>query len=601
MGQRTFLGQVKLVFAAAAPPRFAGLAIVVLGLASALLEGFGLLLFIPLLQSLGAAPASAGGPAWREMERLLTIPGLSVTAGLVALLCASIILKNGVNLLNGYITRYMDGTVAHRLRVKIFAQTLASSVDHQLSRRRSDIANTLSVNSWQVGAALRLIFRMIVALVTLIVFVALMVRISLPLTLVAMGSLALASIVIRLSTRRADAVGQAVVWENKQFGQRSWESIESLQLIRAFGREDYERRRFEANSENVRRRHIAMEMLWALPGPISEVAITLVIGGLVLAAGQVGVGIPELAAFLTLLYRIQGPTRDIAQSRVALEGMIPAICDVVELDEATATPLIPDGTRDVPPVSHAIAFQNVWYRYGPDEAWALRDVTFTIPAGKTTAIVGQSGAGKSTLLSLLFRFVDPVRGQIACDETPLAQMRLDQWRARLALMPQDVQLFHDTVHQNIGYGREGATFEEIKAAAEVARAHDFILNLPEGYHTMIGDQGVRLSGGQRQRLALARTVLRNPDVLILDEATNSLDVESEQAFQSALDRYARGRTVVVVAHRLSTGRRADHIIVLGEGRILEAGSPDQLLKDKGRFAHMFAMQQNYAASPVVDS
>ena len=599
MGQLSFLGQVRLVLRAASLPRHAGLTVVALGLLSAVLEGFALLLFIPLLQSLGAAPSDMSGPAARLLRHLPVMPGISDTAWLVGLLCTSIILKNIVNLLNGFVTRHMDGTVAHRLRVQIFKQTLGSSIDHQLGRRRSDIANTLSVNTWRVGAAVNLIFRMVVGFLTFAVFVGLMIRISPPLTLVAIVSLTVAAIVIRLSTRRADAVGQAVVTENKSFGQRSWESIESLQLIRAFGREDYERQRFEDSSESVRRRHITMEMLWALPGPISEVAITLVIGALVLAASNVGVAIPELAAFLTLLYRIQGPTREMAQSKVALAGMMPAIGDVIELLDATAVPLLADGTRSVPPIKQAIVFRDVWYRYGPDEPWALGGVNFEIPAGKTTAIVGESGAGKSTLLSLLFRFIDPTRGQIESNGIPLTELRLAQWRARLALMPQDVQLFHDTVQANIGYGREHATFDEIRAASEVARAHDFIVSLPDGYGTVIGDKGVRLSGGQRQRLALARTVLRNPDVLILDEATNSLDVESEQAFQVALERYARDRTVVVVAHRLSTVRNADHIVVLGGGQVIEAGPPELLIKDRGRFAKMFALQQSYAPPPQV--
>jgi ATP-binding cassette, subfamily B, bacterial MsbA len=220
----------------------------------------------------------------------------------------------------------------------------------------------------------------------------------------------------------------------------------------------------------------------------------------------------------------------------------------------------------------------------------LQNVSLTIPAGKTTAIIGQSGAGKSTMLALLLRFYDPQQGRILVDGVPLTTFQLEKWRARLALMSQDVKLFHDTIDANIGYGRDGATREEIVAAARVANADDFIVRLPEGYDTVVGDQGLRLSGGQRQRVALARTVLRDPDILILDEPTNALDIESERAFQHALQRYSHQRTVVVVAHRLSTIRDADQIIVLEGGRVAEVGTPDQLLHNEGRFAQMLGLQ-----------
>jgi subfamily B ATP-binding cassette protein MsbA len=179
---------------------------------------------------------------------------------------------------------------------------------------------------------------------------------------------------------------------------------------------------------------------------------------------------------------------------------------------------------------------------------------------------------------------------LMCDDVPLTDLRVDDWRARLALMSQDVQLFHDTIAANIAYGRQDAGPKDIQAAAAIARADRFIEALTAGYETVVGDQGVRLSGGERQRIALARTVLRDPDVLILDEATNALDVESEQAFQLALERYAHSRTVVVVAHRLSTVRSADQVVVMSKGRVVEVGPPDHLLRHKGHFARMYDLQ-----------
>jgi ATP-binding cassette, subfamily B, bacterial MsbA len=471
-----------------------------------------------------------------------------------------------------------------------------------LGARRADLATTLSTNTWKVSNALTLIYRMAVALITFAVFVAFMTVISVPLTLVAMLSLAAAVLVIRFSTQKADSVGRAVVEENKRFGQRIWESMDSLQLIRAFGREEYELKRFDQASDSVRRRLNALDMLWALPAPISEVAITLMIGALVLVASSVGVGIAALAAFLSLLYRLQGPTRELMQSKVALDGMLAAIADVATLLAQSSRPLLTDGVRPAKPPRSAISLRDVWFRYGPDEPWALQGASFDIPVGATTAIVGESGAGKSSVLLLLFRFQDPTAGTLVCDGVPLTDLRVDDWRARLALMSQDVQLFHDTITANIAYGREGASPEDIRAAATIARADRFIEALPAGYETVVGDQGVRLSGGERQRIALARTVLRDPDVLFLDEATNALDVESEQAFQLALERYAHSRTVVVVAHRLSTVRNADQVVVMSKGCVVEVGPPDRLLRDRGHFARMYNLQhgafsENRAVSP----
>jgi len=585
-----FLSRVGQIIRLARPPSWAGPAIILLGIVSAVLEGFGLVLFIPLLQSLGA-PAAEGGPLGVFEKLRNYVPAAYLTAALVGVLCLSIVLKNAVNTLNTWLTRKVDGLVAHGLRIKIFDQALSSCIDYQAGMRRSDIATTLSNNSWKVSQGVALIYRFVISSLTFVVFSVLMIVISPVLTLVALLFLGVVATVIRFSTRKADATGQAVVAENKQFGMRMWESIESLQLIRAFGREDFEKDRFRESSDQLRKRLLTLDLLWALPTPISEIAITSLIGALILAAHSTGIGIAALAAFLSLLYRMQGPVRELMQSKVSIDGLAGAIDDVSHLLEVSAAPFLVDGANHAAALTQGISLKNVWFRYGEGEPWALEDVSFDIPAGKTTAIVGESGAGKSTLLSLLFRFQDPTRGVLAADGASLTGLRIATWRSQLAVMSQDVQLFNTTIAENIGYGRPGATPDDIAKAAAIARADAFIEGLPNGYDTIVGERGLRLSGGQRQRIALARTILRNPDLLLLDEATNALDVESEQAFQLALEQFSHRRTVVVIAHRLSTIKDADQIIVLSKGRVIEAGPPAELLKSQGPFARMFEMQQ----------
>ncbi len=583
--------RLRQLFTLAAAPAWAGPTIVGLGLAGAVLEGAGLFLFIPLIQSLGALAPESGRLQPISGGLLAPVPEHYLTAFLVVVLCISILLKNGVHLINTWVTRYVDGLVAHRLRARVFDQTISSCIDYRAASKRSDIITTIANNTWKVSQGLSLAYRLMICSCTFVVFILLMLLISVQLTIVSVLFLGFAAMAIRLATRRADETGKAVVEENKQFGLRMWESINALQLIRAFAQEDYERSRFQQTSDTVRRRLLKLDMLWATPAPVSEISITVLIGTLVLIAQSSGIGIAALAAFLSLLYRLQGPTRELMQSKIALDGLAGSIDDVDDFLRSTSKPFLLDGHLRAPSPESEIEFRNVSFRYGSDEPLALQDVSFSIPAGKTTAIVGESGAGKSTIMALLFRFVDPTSGQVLVDGVPLADVALRGWRRRLSLMSQEVHLFNDTIAANIAYGDLAASEADIAKAARVAKADGFIRLLPDGYKTRVGDQGMRLSGGQRQRIALARTILRNPDILLLDEATNALDVETEQAFQLALDEYAHNRTVVVIAHRLSTIQAADQIIVMKKGRVLEVGSPDDLFQRKGHFARLYEFQQ----------
>ncbi|MFS8114973.1 ABC transporter ATP-binding protein [Rhizobium jaguaris] len=587
--------RLRRLFHLAAAPAWAGPTIVGLGLAAAVLEGAGLFLFIPLIQSLGALAPQPG--RWQPIfGRLLApIPEHHLTAFLVGVLCVSILLKNAVHLINTWVTRYIDGLVAHRLRARVFDQTISSCIDYTVENKRSDIITTIANNTWKVSQGLSLAYRLMICFCTFVVFVLLMLLISIRLTFFSMMFLLFGAMAIRLATRRADETGKAVVEENKQFGLRMWESINALQLIRAFAQEDYERSRFLQTSDTVRRRLLKLDMLWATPGPVSEISITVLIGALVLLAQSADIGIAALAAFLSLLYRLQGPTRELLQSKIALDGLAGSIDDVDDFLRKTEKPFLTHGSLPAAALRKAVEFRNVSFCYDPGQPLALQDMSFRIPAGKTTAIVGESGAGKTTVMALLFRFMDPTSGEVLADGAPLSEFDLRSWRRRLSLMSQEVHLFNDTIAANIAYGDLEADNAEIRKAAEIAKADDFIRLLPDGYETRIGDQGMRLSGGQRQRIALARTILRNPDILLLDEATNALDAETEQAFQLALDEYSHNRTVVVIAHRLSTIQAADQIIVMAKGRVIEAGSPDELFKRQGHFSRLHGFQNGRAA------
>ncbi|HEX5776327.1 MAG TPA: ABC transporter ATP-binding protein [Caulobacteraceae bacterium] len=591
--QTTPFAYTRRLLRLAAMPRWALPSIVTLGLIAAALEGVGLYLLVPLVQSLSSSTSQH--QLIEVSERVLGgIPPQERTLIIIAGVCVAIVLKNVASLLNTYLTRYVYGHVAHNLRIRLFRQVLASCIDYRPGNRMTDIIETVGGNTWKVGNAVTMVFRVIVSVCTFVVFLALMLFISVRLTALALVLMAVGAFLVHAATRRAQEVGAAAVEENKRFGLRMWESIGFLQLIRTHSREDYEVERLGAASHTVRRRLLQMDLLWALPGPLSEVSAILIVGTIIVVGTTIGAGVAVLAAFLVVLYRLQTPAREMMQVRVMLNSLGAAVDDVETMLEQTAQPLLTSGDKPAPTLREGIAFENVSFAYAPGETPALRDVSLVIEAGQVTALVGASGAGKSTLMRLLFRFQDPTEGRILADGQPLTEIGLAGWRSRIGLLSQEPHLFNASVEANIGYSVPGATPEQVRAAADIAGATSFIEALPEGFQTVMGDRGARLSGGQKQRIALARTILSDPDILLLDEPTNALDNESERAFQTALEVYAKNRTVIVIAHKLSTVREADKVIVLDAGRVVEVGPPDALLARPGHFARLHGLEQTTA-------
>ena len=255
-------------------------------------------------------------------------------------------------------------------------------------------------------------------------------------------------------------------------------------------------------------------------------------------------------------------------------------------------PLIKDSREpaSVKDIRGDIVFENLSFGYDPNHL-VLHDLNLSIPAGQTVAFVGETGAGKSTLVNLLLRFYEPTKGRITLDGKNLKDFRQQDLRRQIGIVQQDVFLFSDSIAENISYGKENATNEEIEEAARLAAADSFINNLPEGYHTKVGERGVKLSGGQKQRIAIARVFLKNPPVVVLDEATSALDTQTEKVIKEALDRLAADRTTIIIAHRLSTVRNADCICVLDHGKIIEKGTHDELIAGKGKYFELYQAQQ----------
>lgn len=371
------------------------------------------------------------------------------------------------------------------------------------------------------------------------------------------------------------------------------ESVASARVIKSFVREDYEVDRFDVENRANFRANMKNAQLMATLTPVVElvaaIGVTMIIwyGGNNVINGTITAG--SLVAFLTYAVNISNPikrlTRVIGNIQKALAAA-QRVFMIIDMPEEIAESR---DAKQLPEVSGKVEFQNVSFAYD-DKGNVITDLSFSVKPGEVIAIVGPSGAGKSTIANLLPRFYDVNKGDIKIDGHSVREVTLDSLREQVGIVPQETMLFNGSVYNNILYGHLDATKEEIEAAAKAANAHDFIMQLTDGYETKLGDRGVNLSGGQRQRIAIARAILKNPRILILDEATSALDTESERVVQEALDRLMVGRTSFVIAHRLSTVKNADKILVLEKGNLVESGTHDELLALDGLYAHLYKIQ-----------
>lgn len=371
------------------------------------------------------------------------------------------------------------------------------------------------------------------------------------------------------------------------------ETIVSIRLIRLFVREDFEIARFNRENENNFNAQMKAAQLSATLTPVVEflaaLAVTVIVwyGGGEVINGNLTSG--SLIAFLVYSVNISNPVKRLGNVYGNIQRAVAAAERVFEVLDTEPEIQDAPGAIDLPPVTGRVSFENVTFEYRPGEP-ALRNMTLDVEPGQVLAIVGPSGAGKSTVANLLPRFYDPQEGTIRIDGIDIKTVKVASLREQLAMVPQDTILFNASIFENILYGRLDATREEVVEAAKSSNAHDFILQTPEGYDTQIGERGCQLSGGQRQRIAIARAILKNPRILILDEATSALDAESERLVQDALDKLMVGRTTFVIAHRLSTIQRADSILVLEKGRMVECGRHAELLEAGGLYCKLYSLQ-----------
>jgi subfamily B ATP-binding cassette protein MsbA len=574
---------------------------IVLGILSSFAEGVGVALFIPFIQVVTdqGAGTSAGAPfldrLWEGM--FASVPADHRLELICLAILAAVLAKAILFYAHDVLLLYVDWKTGHEIRSRLAWQLLTISFRRVEQRDAGDLLNVLSGESWKASDALSVVLEVVITACTLIVYIALLLLISPSLTVLALAAMLAISVTVRIVTSRVKTLGERVTAENAVLATRMLEIVEGNKTIRTFGRERYEAGRFDVASQAVGRLCCRLGCVKALLTPIYELGAAALLVFILFISVREPAGLGSALVFIFALYRAYPKMAALDRAGVSLRSASASINAVASLladdDRAAAAP---QGRVPFTGLGQEICLDGVSFKYHAGDRFALRAVSVCIPARKTTALVGPSGAGKSTIIRLLLRLYDPDEGAIRVDGRLLQEIDLASWRNKIAVVSQDAYVFNATIRDNIAYGRLDATDEQILMAAQQANAHEFIAALPQGYRTSIGDRGVRLSTGQVQRLTLARAIVRDPEILVLDEATNAVDSISERVIQEALERFASSRTVIIIAHRFSTIEQADRIVVLERGGVREQGSLDVLLAREGLFSRLAALQRHVPAA-----
>jgi ATP-binding cassette, subfamily B, bacterial MsbA len=517
-------------------------------------------------------------------------------------IAVGLIVLFSIQALLNYAQTYLLSAVGERvvagLRQELFGRLLTMPPGFFAERRTGELTSRLTTDIGLLQGVLSHqiaeFSRQMLALVGGIILLTLM-QPRLTLTALAVVPLVVGSALFfgrrlrRMTTSVQDKVADATASAEEAFSQ--------IRTVQSFVQEPAERRRYaERIGESVRAALVRAQIRGVFFGVLTfstfvGIVIVLWQGGLLVLEGQLTPG--ELVQFLLYTITIAaaiGALASFFSSYQEAVGAAQRVFEMLETEPGIKDPSVPVALPS--PARGSVSFDKVSFRYTPDAsaAWTLHDIDLRCSPGEVVALVGPSGAGKTTLVSLLPRFWDPDRGRILIDGIDIRSLRLAELRSAIAIVPQDPALFSGTIRENIAYARPGASMEHVEAAARAAHAHEFVERLPDRYETVVGERGIKLSGGQRQRVAIARAILKDPVILILDEATSSLDTESERLIEDALSKLLVGRTTLIIAHRLSTVRRADRLVVLDRGRVVEEGSHSALMELGGLYARLYQRQ-----------
>lgn len=556
---------------------------------AAVFEGFGIGFILSFLQSLtdpNAEPIQTGISWFDQFVLGVNAPVAERVYRVSAFILLTTLLRSTFGYLGEVYNQITQLNLADRLRKRLFEQLQSLSLSYFSKTRTGELINSLTAEIYQLIQAFNVISIVLTRGLTFLIYLASMFLLSWQLTIISVMLFSLLSAGISALLKQVREASFERTRAGSWYTSISMEFISGIRTVKAFAAEGFERKRFNDASAWLLKAAKKSVTAVALVGPLSEGASsTMLIIMLILAYAiliQNGLlNSAELLTFLFVLLRISPVLRQLDASRAQLSSFQGSLSNIKDLLKTEDKTYLIDGKVQFTGLKRAIEFVSVDFGYDATEL-VLHDITLTINKGEMTALVGASGAGKSTLVDLIPRFYDPSQGKVLIDGVDLKDLEINTLRRRLAVVSQDTFIFNTSVRNNIAYALENVDDEAIREAAQLANALEFIESMPEGFDTKLGDRGVRLSGGQRQRVAIARALLRDPEILILDEATSALDSVSERLIQASLEKLSVGRTVIAIAHRLSTIVRADKIVVLEQGRIVEQGTYQELLEQRGK-------------------
>ncbi len=481
-------------------------------------------------------------------------------------------------------------------RIKCYEQLMNVGMGYYYNRKAGDYHTICASFCNSLGMLSNFVFLAIPQFLNILIFLTMGLILSWKMVLLSIVLAIIISVLLKKHMHMAERRGKEYTIAHTRFTSESIELIAAMKVIRLFSKEKDEIKRFENEIDFFNQASYRIGILRGSTAPYYELMAIMalaciIIIGSYLFVGPNNIGLPGLAIFTIIFQRISSEANGINQKRVNIIGDITSYREVLKFLSPIDKEYVRSGTKVFSGTTEGIEFKNVTFRYNSKKNLVLDNINFHIPVGKKTGVVGPSGAGKSTITELLLRFYDPQEGQILIDGIDLKEFDINSWRRWIGVVSQDVFLFNDTIGANIAFARPDATQDEIEQAAYKAHAHEFIQQFPNGYDTLVGDRGVLLSGGQKQRVAIARAIIINPQILIFDEATSSLDTESERIVQDALDEISQGRTVITIAHRLSTVFSSDNVIVLNSGNIVEQGTHSELMKKNGFYYKLVKMQE----------
>lgn len=501
----------------------------------------------------------------------------------------SVLIKNLFLAISRYISYWLTARLIANLRSQLINTLMIVGIGFYSNVKSGDLVEKVIFNTIMTEEIIRNALELIDYFASFTILLMLLIIFSWKLTIVTMILAVIIALGVSIYIKRLELYGKKFLDNSRELTATLQENIAGIEVIKSFTKEHSQTEKLKSKIENHAKSHLSIVFGNYMVHVITEALGVVAIAILFLAAIKTSdmdykIVLTQLLPFIYILARMLPLIKLINQARGIIASRWPgfnAVYDLIRLDNK---PLIKDGDKTFAGIEENIQFSSVGFSYNNDKTLALSNVSFDIPKGKTTAIVGKSGAGKSTIINLLLRLYDPQEGKILIDGEDLTDFHTESYRRNIGIVSQDAFIFNDTVKNNIAFGAlEEADDKIIIEAAKRAGAHEFIDELPEGYDTILGERGVKLSGGQKQRISIARAILKNPEILILDEATSSLDTRTEQLIHQAITELSHNRTVVIIAHRLSTIKNAEQIIVLKNGTVSEIGSENDLLEKEGEY------------------